>query len=98
MTNDYDRISSFLGEVDNGKGVYQMKQHLVTVESSKAESFEKEVNDLLAKGYKVKSTHIGGREVGSYDEYSIYQAILVKDVFEEEIPRIHEKLIPKFKE
>lgn len=57
-----------------------MKQHLVTVENPNAGTFENEVNALLEEGYKIKSTHIGGRETGSCDEWSMYQAILVKDI------------------
>lgn len=57
-----------------------MKQHLVTVESSDSKDFEKRINTLLEDGYEIKSTYINGREVGSYDEYSVYQAILVKDI------------------
>lgn len=62
------------------------KQHLVTVEKSNAKSFEEEVNDLLKKGYEVKSTHVGKREAGSYDEWSVFQAILVKDTVDEASP------------
>jgi hypothetical protein len=50
-----------------GKEEYQMKQHLAVVEESNAE------------GYKIKTTHIMGQYVGTYDEYSIYQAVLVKE-------------------
>lgn len=75
-----------------------MKQHLVTVENSDAKAFANEVNTLLAEGYEVKSTHIKGEEVGIYDEFSTYQAILVKDVIREVPPpdkRV--KNIPEFK-
>ena len=60
-----------------------MSQHLRTVESTGEGSFEKDVNKLLEEGYKVTSTCISKREVGTYDEYSIFQAILIKDSEEE---------------
>lgn len=56
-----------------------MKQHLVTIESANASKYEREVNELLEEGYLISSTHIRGVEVGSYDEDSVYQAILVKE-------------------
>lgn len=59
-----------------------MKQHLQTVEGAGSGTFESMVNKLLDDGYVVKSTCISKREVGTYDEYSLYQAILVKDLDE----------------
>lgn len=60
-----------------------MKQHLVTVESGSASKYENDINELLEEGYLIAATHIRGIEVGSYDEGSVYQAILVKDIIEE---------------
>jgi len=76
-----------------------MKQQLVTVESSSDSSFDKEVNALLKEGYEIKSTHISGREVGTYGEYSLYQAILVKDMIREvsQDERAKTKIIAEFK-
>jgi hypothetical protein len=62
-----------------GKEEYQMKQHLAVVEESNADDFVQRVNDLVGEGYKIKTTHIMGQYVGTYDEYSIYQAVLVKE-------------------
>lgn len=56
-----------------------MKQNIQTIESSNASTYEKNVNELLKEGFLIKSTHIKGVEVGSYDEGSVYQAILVKE-------------------
>jgi len=63
-----------------------MKQHLETVESSNAGTYERDVNQLLKEGYKIKSTNICNKDDGSYDAYSLYQAILVKDIIEELVP------------
>jgi len=72
-----------------------MKQHLITIENSKAKTFENEINALLVEGYEVKSTYIGGREVGTYNEWSVYQAIPVKDVIDK-TPHEHVKVNFKF--
>lgn len=56
-----------------------MKQHLQTVEYTSAGGFEKEVNELLNQGYIVKSTLISKRWANTPEEYSIYQAILIKE-------------------
>ncbi|WP_265445167.1 hypothetical protein [Acetivibrio straminisolvens] len=58
------------------------KQHLLTIESEDAEDFNRKVNAFLTSGYKVTSTHIRGVYVGTCDESSIYQAILLKDEYE----------------
>lgn len=56
-----------------------MKQHLILVASSNRDDYEEEVNELIEEGYLIKSTNIANREVGSYDEWSQYQAIMIKD-------------------
>lgn len=57
-----------------------MKQILKTVESSSPKDYDERVNELLRAGYMVKSVSIGKREVGTYDEFSVFQAILVRDI------------------
>lgn len=74
-----------------------MKQHLKTVSSSSRKQFEDEVNELMEEGYLLKSTHIAGSEVGSYDEGSIYHAILVKDLELIKQPDEHTKINFSFK-
>ena len=64
------------------KGMMKMKQHLKTVENTGSTLFERDVNELLAEGYKVKTTNIRKLEAGTYNETSVYQAILVKDTDE----------------
>jgi hypothetical protein len=59
-----------------------MKQYIETVSSSSANEFDKEVKELLKEGYKVQSTCISKREVGSYEEFSVLQAILLKETEE----------------
>lgn len=59
-----------------------MKQHIKAVSSSSSSEYEREVNALLEDGYTVQTTSIGKRDVGSYDEYSIFQAILLRETEE----------------
>lgn len=59
-----------------------MKQQVDTVESSSSREFQGEVSRLLEKGYIISSTCISKREVGSYDEISVFQAILIKEIEE----------------
>lgn len=59
-----------------------MKQHIETVHDSSSVQFEREVNRLIGEGYRVQSTCISKREVGTYDEYSVYDAILLKETDE----------------
>jgi len=75
-----------------------MKQELRIIEEYNKEKFKKEVDALLEQGYEVTSTHIGARMSGSYDEASIFQAILVKTINRELVPKEQKKINFKFKD
>lgn len=56
-----------------------MKQRVETVETTGGSAFDREVNKLLDEGYKLQTTCISKRNAGTYDEYSLFQAILLKE-------------------
>lgn len=53
-------------------------QHIETIERCTGSDFTIEVNELLNEGYEVQSSCISRRCADTYDEYSIFQAILLK--------------------
>jgi len=55
-------------------------QQIKTIDVSDGEKFNKEVNELLAQGYKISSTSCGFINSESYEFCSQYFAILVIDL------------------
>lgn len=54
-------------------------QSIKVIDSSDIDEFEKDINELLVKGFKISSTSCGFVNSEIYDFCHCYQAILLKE-------------------